>query len=221
MGKYNTIIWDLDGTLLNTLDDLMDSANAALSHYGIEKRTRDEIRAFVGNGVLKLMEQAVPQGREHPDFEDIYAFFKEHYGKNCNNKTKIYDGLENVLKGFYASGYKMAIVSNKLDSAVKALNGLYFSDIISVAIGEAEDRGIKKKPAPDTVFEAMRMLGAEKDKTVYIGDSEVDILTAANAGIDCISVLWGFRDEKELLKNGAAALVKTPEELESYIIGKN
>lgn len=217
MSRYKTIIWDLDGTLLDTLDDLMDSTNAALEKFNLPRRTRDEIRAFVGNGVLKLMERAVPQGREHPEFDKIFAFFKVHYGKNCNNKTKIYSGLESVLKSLYNAGYKMAIVSNKPDFAVKELNRLYFSEIIHVAIGEAEAKGIKKKPSPDTVFEAMRILSAEKHETVYIGDSEVDIKTAENAGLDCISVLWGFRDEKELVKNGSKVLVKTPEELAEYL----
>jgi len=163
------------------------------------------------------MKRAVPAGSDHPEFENIFAFFKAHYKTNCNNKTKIYDGLQPVLKKLAADGYKMAIVSNKVDFAVKELNSLYFSDFISIAIGEAEEKGIRKKPCPDTVFKAMELLGAEKETTVYIGDSEVDIKTAENAGLDCITVLWGFRDREELEKNGGRTFVSTPDELLEYL----
>jgi len=211
MSKYNAIIWDMDGTLLDTLDDLTDSVNAALTEFRLPVRTRDEIRRFVGNGVLRLVELSVPDGKQHSQFEEIFSFFKRHYTKNCRNKTKPYNGLERALPELKAHGYRMAIVSNKIDSAVKELAELYFGDTIDVAIGDTE--GKRNKPYPDMVFEAMRLLDAKQKSTVYIGDTEVDMATAENSGLDCISVSWGFRDKQELQKIGAKLIVDTPEEL--------
>jgi len=211
MSKYNAIIWDMDGTLLDTLDDLTDSVNAALTEFGLPIRTRDEIRRFVGNGVLRLVELSVPEGPQHPQFEEIFSFFKSHYTKNCRNKTKPYDGLEKALPEFKAHGYRMAIVSNKIDYAVKELAELYFGDTINIAIGDTE--GKRNKPYPDMVYDAMRLLDAKQESTVYIGDTEVDMATAENSGLDCISVSWGFRDKQELQKMGAKLIVDTPDEL--------
>jgi len=211
MSKYNTIIWDMDGTLLDTLDDLTDSVNAALTEFHLPVRTRDEIRRFVGNGVRRLVERSVPDGRQQAQFEEIFSFFKNHYAINCRNKTKPYDGLEKVLPEFKAQGFKMAIVSNKIDFAVKELAELYFGNTINVAIGDTE--GKRNKPYPDMVFEAMHLLGAQTETTVYIGDTEVDMETAENAGLSCISVSWGFRDRQELKAIGAKLIVDTPKEL--------
>ncbi len=211
MSKYNVIIWDMDGTLLDTLDDLTGSVNAALTEFALPVRTRDEIRRFVGNGVLRLVERSVPEGRQQAQFEEIFSFFKNHYAKNCRNKTKPYDGLEKALPELKAHGFKMAIVSNKIDFAVKELAELYFGDTINIAIGDTE--GKRNKPYPDMVFEAMKLLDAKTESTVYIGDTEVDMATAENSGLDCISVSWGFRDKKELQSRGAKLIVDTPEEL--------
>ena len=199
--KCNTIIFDLDGTLLNTLEDLMDSVNYALSQYGMPERELEEIRHFVGNGVERLMELSVPEGKNNPVFQETFTCFKEHYLIHCNDKTGPYPHIMDLLKALHDKGYNMAIVSNKYMNAVKELNELYFSRFIKVAIGESA--GIRKKPAPDTVEEAIRQLGVSKDSCVYVGDSEVDHMTAVNSGLRCISCLWGFRTKEELIKAGA------------------
>jgi len=211
MRKYDTILWDMDGTLLNTLDDLTDSVNEALAAFSLPLRTKTEVRAFIGNGVARLMELSVPDGRQNPRFEEIFAFFKTCYNKNYRCKTKPYDGLNALLSLMQARGYKMAIVSNKIDSALKELTELYFSETIHVSIGDYE--GVRRKPYPDKVFEALRLLDTEKDRAVYIGDTEVDIQTARNAGIDCICVSWGFRDRDELEKAGAVRIIDAPQQL--------
>lgn len=205
----------MDGTLLDTLDDLSDSVNAALSAFHLPKKEKKEVRSFVGNGVLRLMELSVPSGKMNPAFNEIFSFFKEHYAKNSHHKTKPYDGLEKVLTQLKDLGYRMAVVSNKPDKIVKDLTRLYFGDIIDAAIGESA--GINKKPAPDTVFEAMRLLDAARETTIYIGDSEVDIATARNAGIDCLSVAWGFRDKSYLQMSGAKRIIDQPEEVIGFL----
>ncbi|MBQ8403513.1 MAG: HAD-IA family hydrolase, partial [Clostridia bacterium] len=192
MARYGTVIFDLDGTLLNTLEDLCDSTNFALACFGFPARTLAEVRSFVGNGIGKLIERAVPEGTESSVCAQVLEVFKAHYSENCNNKTRAYDGIEWLLKKLKEEKIKIAVVSNKVDSAVKVLCERYFADYISVAIGETEN--IRRKPAPDTVFAAMELLGAEKKNTVYVGDSEVDVETAKNAGIGLVAVSWGFRN---------------------------
>ena len=199
--KKTTVIFDLDGTLLNTLEDLMNSVNYALEQYGMPKRSLDEIRHFVGNGVEKLLERAVPGGRDNEHFDECFGCFKEHYSIHCNDKTGPYPHIMELLKALHERGYKMAIVSNKFMDAVKELNKLYFSDYISVAIGASA--GVRKKPAPDTVEAAINELGVVKEECVYVGDSEVDHMTAQNSGLVCISCLWGFRTKEELIEAGA------------------
>ncbi len=211
MMNYNTIIWDMDGTLLDTLDDLTDSVNAAMAEFHLPIRTRNEIRSFIGNGINRLLELSIPGGKQNPNFEEILSFFKICYAKNSSNKTKPYIGLDKALPELKSRGYRMAIVSNKIDSAVKELSELFFKGTMDAAIGNSEN--LRRKPSPDEVFEAMHILGAEKESSVYIGDTEVDIETAKNAGIDCICVSWGYRDRQELLAHGARAIVDTPEEL--------
>ena len=208
MSRFKTVIFDLDGTLLDTLEDLTDAVNYALGAYKMPQRTIEEIRSFVGNGVRNLMLQAVPDGEENPDFQEIFALFKEYYGEHCNDKTGPYHGVLDLMKELKKQGYVMGIVSNKIDSAVKELNSMYFADYIQVAIGEKE--GVQRKPAPDTVFAALQELEKEKESAIYIGDSEVDFATAKNAGIPCVSVLWGFRDREFLEKCGADMFAETP-----------
>lgn len=215
MRKYDTVIFDLDGTLLDTLADLTDAVNYALREFKMPERTIDEVRRFVGNGVRRLMELAVPDGFSNPLFEDVFAKFKEYYGVHCNDKTKAYDGVLALLKELKDEGYALAIVSNKLDSAVKELSEIYFEGVVKVAIGEKT--GVAKKPAPDTVYEALRELGMPKESAVYVGDSEVDVMTAKNAGLPCISVLWGFRDEAFLREQGASQFAHTPAEVRSFL----
>ncbi len=208
---YRTVIFDLDGTLLDTLDDLTASVNFALTSFSLPMRTKEEVRAFVGNGIVKLIRRAI--GYEHPQFEKIFQTFREHYGAHCKDKTKEYVGITPLLLALKARGVQTAVVSNKADFAVKALAKEYFPNLLQEAVGENEGAGIAKKPAPDSLLAVMKRLNADKKTTVYVGDSEVDIQTAANAGVDCISVVWGFKDEEFLRANGAKTLVKEPKEI--------
>lgn len=215
MKKYDTVIFDLDGTLLDTLQDLADAVNYALRSMQMPERTVEEVRCFVGNGVRRLMELSVPNGFDNPQFEETFAKFKEYYGVHCNDKTKAYDGVVELLRELREDGYALAIVSNKLDSAVKELSEIYFEGIVKVAIGERE--GVAKKPAPDTVYKALEELGMPAEGAVYVGDSDVDVMTAKNSGLPCISVLWGFRDEEFLVEHGATQFAGTPEEIKKYL----
>lgn len=205
------VIFDLDGTLLNTLMDLHLSVNAALQANGLPLRTVEETRASVGNGVGNLMRRSVPGGEEHPLFEACMRDFRAHYAAHLNDHTEPYEGIEELLAALAKEGRPMAIVSNKPDSAVKELNRARFGAWIPVAIGESE--GVRRKPAPDTVYEAMRALGVGKEECVYVGDSEVDIETARNCGLPCICVSWGFRGRETLVRLGAERIVDTAKEL--------
>lgn len=209
------VIFDLDGTLLNTLYDLTDSVNWALEKYGQPTRSMEEVRSFVGNGLRNLMQQAVPNGEDNPVFESLFEFFREYYKSHCNIKTVPYDGILELMKELKGRGIQMAIVSNKIDSGVKELNEIHFAEYVDIAIGERE--GIGRKPAPDSVNEAIRFMGVEKDHAVYVGDSDVDIQTAKNAEIRCVSVSWGFRDEAFLMENGAGIMIDRPLELLEYL----
>lgn len=209
--KYSTIVFDLDGTLLDTLEDLRDSVNYALGKNNMPERTLDEIRSFVGNGIRKLIERSVNCGADDPKTDAVFDDFKEHYVKNCRNKTKPYDGILPMLEKLHSMGYKLAIVSNKADAAVKLLADDFFRGLISVSAGERE--GVKRKPSPDTVNEVLKELGEKKENAVYVGDSDVDVKTAKNAGLTCISVLWGFRDKEFLTENGAETFISSPEEI--------
>lgn len=213
--SIKAVIFDLDGTLLNTLEDLTDSTNAALQQYSYPTRTIDEVRRFVGNGVKLLMLRAlgIEKPEDNADFEDIFAAFRAHYAEHSNDHTRPYDGVLELMERLRDAGIEMAIVSNKLDAAVKQLNEIYFSEYISVAIGENEAAGVRKKPAPDTVYAALLELGVTAEESIYIGDSEVDLATAKNSGLPCISVLWGFRDKECLLEHGAQTLCDTPEQV--------
>jgi len=210
MRKYDTVIFDLDGTLLNTLDDLADSVNEALRIHGFPLRTTQEVRQFVGNGVGRLMECSVPEGRENPKFERCLADFRTHYSGNLQNKTRPYPGIMELLQQLDDQGYRMAVVSNKFDTAVKGLCKTYFGRYIKVAIGESA--GVDKKPAPDSVFRALKELGSDAKKAVYVGDSDVDVLTARNAGLPCVGVTWGFRDRELLEQEGADRVIDDPGE---------
>lgn len=214
---FDTIVFDLDGTLLDTLQDLADSVNAALTENGFPVRTVEEVRQFVGNGVRRLMELAIEGGATHPLFEKTLADFKAHYALHCMDKTVPYEGIIRLLTVLKERGYKLAVVSNKFDAAVKKLSHRYFGELIPVAIGERET--VKKKPAPDSVFTAIKELGSNGMNAVYIGDSEVDILTAKNAGLPCILVTWGFRDREFLKEQGGEVFAADAESLEKYLIG--
>ena len=211
--KYQTYIFDLDGTLLDTLSDLAASVNYALRTYGMPEHSVDDVRRFVGNGVRLLMERAVPGGTANPLFDEAFATFRQHYMLHSLDTTQPYDGIPEVLAELRQRGCRLAVVSNKFMTATQELIRHFFPDTIEVAIGEHEAEGIRKKPAPDTVIEALRQLGVGKENTVYVGDSDVDIQTAANAGLPCISVLWGFRDREFLTQHGAVTFISSPCEL--------
>jgi len=211
MKEYDTVIFDLDGTLLNTLEDLTDSVNFALTLYGFPCRKISEVRSFVGNGVARLMELSMPYGLNNPQYEKCLADFRNHYAANMQNKTNAYKGIMELLEQLSKEDYKIAIVSNKFDKAVKGLNQVYFREYIKVAIGESEN--VAKKPAPDAVFKALEELGSTADKAVYVGDSEVDVKTAENSGLLCVGVTWGFRDREVLEQKGADYIIDRPQEL--------
>jgi len=218
MKTYKAVIFDLDGTLLNTLDDLADGVNIALRMHSMPEKTLDEVRMAVGNGVVKLMERVVPGGKENPAFEACLADFCTEYAKISRNKTCPYDGIPDLLAQLDAAGIRTAVVSNKFHDATVDLVKEYFP-IIPFAAGERESAGIRKKPAPDTVFLAMKAFGVQADECVYIGDSDVDIETAKNAGMDCISVTWGFRDREFLTAHGASVFADTPAQLTGMLLG--
>lgn len=213
MKQYDTYIFDLDGTLLNTLDDLASAVNFALHSYGMPEHTRDDIRRFVGNGVRLLMIRAVPAGEQNPQFEEVFNTFRQYYMQHSLDTTRPYDGIQEVLLTLRQRGCRLAVVSNKFDAATKELCKYFFPHSIEVAVGEHEAEGIRKKPAPDTVIEALSQLGVNADNAVYVGDSDVDLQTARNAGLPCISVLWGFRDKDFLLAHGATTFITSPQEL--------
>ncbi len=213
--RYTTVVFDLDGTLLNTLDDLAASVNFALKENGLPLRTIDEVRRFIGNGVRILIRRAVPEGTTDEVYETTFKSFENHYRENSRNLTAPYKGVMEMLNDLKGMGYKLAIVSNKIDFAVKDLREEFFSDVIEVAIGDSPDTN--NKPEPDMVFKALDMLGESVDNAVYVGDTDVDLETAKNSGMDCISVSWGFRSHEELVGYDAKMIADTPEEIKKFI----
>ena len=213
MMAYSTYIFDLDGTLLDTLGDLAASVNYALRKHGMPELSIDDVRRFVGNGVRKLMERSVPGGAFNPLFEEAFATFRHYYMAHSLDTTKPYEGIPEMLESLRGKGCHLAVVSNKMMAATQELCRHFFPDTIEVAIGEHEAEGIRKKPAPDTVLAALYELGVGKERTVYVGDSDVDIETARNSGLPCISVLWGFRDRDFLIRHGAKTFISAPWEL--------
>lgn len=211
MQKIQYIVFDMDGTLLDSLTDLHNSLNYCFDKVGFPRRTYYEVRSFVGNGIRKLIERAVPVGTREDKIDEIFVMFKEHYMAHCADFTAPYKGIMEMLDRLKKQGYRMAIVSNKADAAVKVLTEEFFGDYIDVAVGDME--GKRKKPAPDLVWLAMEQIGASKDNTVYVGDSEVDFETAVNSELKCISVLWGFRDKAFLEEKGAYCFANKPMEI--------
>lgn len=229
--KYKTIIWDLDGTLMDTIEDLKNATNYALRVNGLCERTLDEVRQFVGNGVRRLIELSVPEsmdrGRLNPElFEKVFADFKKYYVEHCQDNTGLYEGIADTLKTLKERGIRMAVVSNKLQQGVTELvhsevhtvgkdDAVILADYMDVAIGECPE--VARKPAPDMVIKALQELGVNREEAVYVGDSEVDVATARNSGLPCISVLWGFRDIDVLKKSGADTFVSHPKEIISFV----
>lgn len=214
MGRITTVIFDMDGTILNTIDDLADSVNFVLRKNGYPERTLAEVLSFVGNGIGRLVRLSLPQGHSEEEFERVFAEFTPYYKAHMNDKTRPYDGIVELMERLKAKDYKMAIVSNKFQAGVDELRARYYTSV-DVALGEQD--GMPKKPAPDTTFKAIEMLGSTREESIYIGDSEVDVQTARNAGLPCIAVLWGFRTKEELINAGATVFANTPGEIEELL----
>ena len=213
--KYKAIIFDLDGTLLDTLTDLAEGTNYALRVNGFPERTPDEIRRFVGNGARKLIERAVPEGQAEAALELVRQSFDVYYKVHCKDHTGPYSGIMEMLKELAQRGYALGVVSNKPDFAVQELIPEYFPGMFASVSGERE--GIAKKPAPDLIWEAMKNLQVNSSEAIYVGDSEVDLEAAANAGIPCISVAWGFKGRRFLEERGAGVIIDTPLEFFNYV----
>lgn len=213
---YKLAIFDLDGTILNTLEDLADAVNYALGEHDFPARTIDEVRRFVGNGIRKLMERAVPAGLEKEEIDRVHETFSVYYQQHCADKTRPYEGILPLLQRLRAAGCLTAVVSNKADEAVQPLCRRYYDGLFDYAVGERP--GIGRKPAPDAVLEVLRRLQVDAAHAVYIGDSEVDIQTAANSGLDSIIVTWGFRDRAYLESQGGRRFVDRPEEIEEIFL---
>ncbi len=216
--KYNLAIFDLDGTILNTLDDLADSVNYVLAEHGFPQHTKDEVRMMVGNGIYLLIKRALPEGTDSAVIDKVFADFNSYYKQHSADKTKPYDDILEMLDTLKQNGVKLAVVSNKADYAVQDLCVKYFDGMFDAAVGEKQ--GVPKKPAPDSVNAILDKLSVERNKSVYIGDSEVDIETAKNAEMACIAVDWGFRDRKMLEECGAELIVSSPKEAAQKILAE-
>lgn len=208
---YTSVLFDLDGTLLDTLGDLTAAMNRTLTRHGLPERTRQQMRTALGNGARRLMELSVPSGTDSALFETLLAEYNADYAAHCRIETAPYPGVAALLRTLHTQGRKLAIVSNKPDEAVRALRADFFADAVQIAVGETA--AIRRKPAPDMLLAAMEQLGADPDKTVFVGDSEVDIATARAADLPCISVLWGFRDRDVLERAGAQQFAADASEL--------
>lgn len=209
--KYELAIFDMDGTILDTLDDLKNSLNFALKENGFPERTRDEVRSFIGNGVTVLVKRALPQNASDEDRNKVLETFHPHYKKHCADNTRPYEKITEVIGKIREKGIKTAVVSNKEHYGVVLLCEKYFNGLFDAAVGSTDK--VRRKPAPDTVNAVLKDLNVSPEKAVYIGDSDVDVMTAKNAGTDCISVSWGFRTKEFLKENGATEIVSDPTEL--------
>ena len=221
VNKYNkidTVIFDMDGTTLNTLVDLANAVNYVLSTFDMPTHAIEEYRKWFGNGIRYAIRCAVPESTSEETIDKMLPVFKEYYGVHCLDETRPYDGILDLMKVLKEHGYKMAIVSNKIDPAVKELNNRFFKDYVDVAIGERD--GIRRKPAPDTVIEALKELNSKEETSIYIGDSEVDFETANNSNLPSILVLWGFRDKDYLIKIGAKEVTNTPMDIFKILTSK-
>lgn len=215
MKAYKAVLFDLDGTLLDTLDDLCDAVNVALTEHGYPARTREEVRLFVGNGVEMLLRRALPAGTPDARVFEALASFRADYNRRNRNRTCPYPGIPALLAALRAAGVAVGVVSNKYDAAVRELCDYYFPSLVDISVGERA--GVAKKPAPDSLLFAMEQLGVGADETVYVGDSEVDVETARAAGMPCISVLWGLRDREVIARAGATTFAATVEELSALL----
>ena len=214
--KYQAVLFDMDGTVLDTLDDLCDSINHSLAEFSLPQVSREHVRQCLGNGAAFLVSHSIPAGSSPELVADVLAFYKPWYDAHCLIKTAPYEGILPMMQSLKEQGLRLAIISNKPDRAVQELSDAFFPGLLELSVGESPS--VRRKPAPDTVLTAASQIGLPVDQCVYVGDSEVDLQTARNAGMDCISVTWGFRDEAQLIEAGASVLVRTPEELESLLL---
>ena len=210
------VLFDMDGTVLDTLDDLADSVNRSLAEFSLPPVETSVVSRNLGNGAAYLIRYCVPQGTPDELYEQVLAFYKPWYDAHCRIKTRPYEGIPELMRNLKAQGLRLAIISNKPDPAVQELAAFFFPGLAEIVVGESPS--IRRKPSPDTVLAAVSRMGLAVDDCVYVGDSEVDIETARNAGMSCISVTWGFRDEKVLVSSGATRLAHTPTELQERIL---
>ncbi|MCR5718172.1 MAG: HAD family hydrolase [Oscillospiraceae bacterium] len=214
--QYQLAIFDLDGTILDTLEDLYLAVNYALRECSLPERSREEVRQFLGNGMLHLIQCSVPQGSDEALVSRTAALFNAFYAKHCTDHTKPYEGIPALVAELRAAGMQTAVVSNKPDYGVQQLIADHFPSLFDCAAGERE--GVRRKPAPDAVNAVLTALSVPRECAVYIGDSEVDIETAKQAGMPCISVDWGFRSAQFLTEAGAQRIVSSTEELKQLLL---
>lgn len=215
--RYKAVLFDMDGTVLDTLDDLADSVNRSLREFDLPEVSRFQVGQSLGNGAKYLIRHCLPEGSDEALCVQVLAFYKPWYDAHCRIKTKPYDGILQLMEALRADGIRQAIISNKPDSAVQELAEAFFPGLMDVVIGESP--AVKRKPSPDTVLAAARRMGLMASDCVYIGDTEVDLETARNAGMDCIPVSWGFRTEEQLCAAGAEEIIRSPEELKKKLLG--
>ena len=215
--RYKAVLFDMDGTVLDTLDDLADSVNRSLREFGLPEVSRIQVGQSLGNGAKYLIRHCLPEGSDEALCEQVLSFYKPWYDAHCRIKTKPYDGILQLMETLRADGVSQAIISNKPDSAVQELAEAFFPGLMDVVIGESP--AVKRKPSPDTVLAAASQMGLMASDCVYIGDTEVDLETARNAGMDCIPVSWGFRTEEQLCAAGAEEIIRSPEELKKKLLG--
>jgi len=214
--KYQAVLFDMDGTTVDSIEDMWLSVNATMEHFNMPRRSLQEVKAFVGNGAKVLIDLAVPAGTDEATASEVLAYYKAYYNDHCCVKTVPYKGIPEMIDTLRSAGIKVAIVSNKPDPTVHELCGIFFNGRLDYSAGESSD--IRRKPAPDMVLKTVRELGVEKSRCVYVGDSEVDIATAKNADMECISVTWGFRTRQTLIDAGAVKLIDTVDELTAQLL---
>ena len=213
--SFLAVVFDLDGTLLDTLEDIRDAVNESLAAFGFAPRTLEEIRSFVGNGAVKLLERALPHPVPDDTFRALYRDYDARYTANAQNKTHPYPGILELLREVRARGYRIAVLSNKQDSAVRLLCAHYFPELVDLAVGPTEGR--RTKPAPDGPEYICRTLGVDASDVLYVGDSETDMLTGKNVGMFTLAVTWGFRDRAALVQNGAEYFAEEPKDILNYL----
>lgn len=217
--KYTTVIFDMDGTILYTLDDLTDAVNYALTKTGYALKSVEQVKGFVGNGVKKMLERCLPPSCTKEEFDKSYEYFSEYYKTHCYDKTRSYKGVKELITRLKENSYKTAVVSNKDDYAVKELCKIFFNGLFDSELGVTD--GINKKPAPDLCEIALKELNSDKSEAVYVGDSDVDFMTAKNTGLKFIGVSWGFKGREFLEKLGSETVVDNPEEIFTVVSGEN